>query len=133
MAHQNFAATVLGALGSLTTILAVLGVYVLADSHSRRRQRELGVRVALGAKNAQLVLLMLKDTATLITAGSVVGLLLAWAAGHLIRGFLFGVQPFDPLTLALVVGTLSTLALAVSLRPAMRATRVDVARVLRAE
>jgi ABC-type lipoprotein release transport system permease subunit len=60
-------------------------------------------------------------------------LLLAWLGTGLIRSFLFGIEPFDPTTLIVVATAMLTLALAVSLGPALRASRVDLARVLREE
>ena len=93
----------------------------------------MGVRAALGASRWQLSALVLTETTRLIVLGLVTGLLLAWLGTSLIRSFLFGIQPLDPTTLVVVATAMLTLALAVSLRPALRASRVDLARVLREE
>lgn len=133
MGPQRFGATVLGALGAIAALLTLFGIYVLAESMAALRRREMGVRAALGANRRQLSALVLTETTRLIVLGLVTGLLLAWLGGSLIRSFLFGVQPLDPTTLIVVATAMLTLALAVSLRPALRASRVDLARVLREE
>jgi len=89
------------------------------------------VRAALGATRPQLSRLMLGGTVRLLGIGLGLGLLLAWAGASLIRSFLYKVQPLDVPTIGLVIGSLFTLALLVSLRPALRAARVDLAQILR--
>ena len=133
MSSQQFGATVLGALGAIAALLTLFGIYVLAESMSAFRRREMGVRAALGATRPQLSALVLMETTKLIVAGLGIGLLLAWLGTSLIRSFLFGIQPLDPTTLLVVAMAMLTLSLAVSLRPALRAGRVDLARVLREE
>ncbi|MBZ5500226.1 MAG: FtsX-like permease family protein [Acidobacteriia bacterium] len=133
MRPQQFGVFVLGALGTIAVILTVLGIYVLAESMAIQRQREMGIRAALGACGRHLALLVLTETAWLVGFGLSAGLLLAWLGASLIRAFLFRVQPLDPATIGVVAAVILTLALAVSLRPARRAARVDLARVLREE
>jgi hypothetical protein len=133
MSPQRFGATVMGALGAIATLLTLFGIYVLAESMSTLRRREIGVRAALGATRWNLSALVLTETTRLIALGLVTGLLLAWLGTSLIRSFLFGIEPFDPTTLIVVATAMLTLALAVSLGPALRASRVDLARVLREE
>jgi predicted permease len=133
MSPQRFAATVLGALGAIAALLTLFGIYVLAESMSALRRREMGVRAALGATGPQLSALVLRETTRLIVLGLATGLFLVWLGTSLIRTFLFGVQPLDPTTLIVVASAMLTLALAVSLRPALRAARVDLARILRDE
>jgi putative ABC transport system permease protein len=133
MSPQRFGATVLGALGAIAVLLTLFGTYVLTESMSAIRRREMGVRAALGASRRQLSALVLGETARLIAFGLGAGLLLVWLGAGVIRSFLFGVQPLDPSTLAIVTMTMLALALVVSVRPALRAARVDLARVLREE
>ena len=76
---------------------------------------------------------MLRETATLVGIGLAGGLLLSWVGAETIRAFLYHVEPFDNVTLVTVAGLILLLALAVSVRPALRAARVDLASVLRAE
>lgn len=132
MAPQRFGMTVMGALGAIALFLSVLGTYVLAESMATQRQREIGIRAALGAGGGRLRALLLKDTIRLVGVGLLVGFFLSWLGADTIRAFLFQVEPFDPLVTGGVAVTILVLALAVSLRPAFAATRLDLARVLRA-
>lgn len=133
MSSQRFGVRVLGALGTIAVLLTVLGTYVLAASMAIQRQREMGIRAALGATVGRLALLVIGETARLVGLGLAVGLLLAWTGSSLIRAFLFRVQPLDPVTLGVVAAVILTLALAVSLRPARHAAHVDLGRILREE
>jgi predicted permease len=133
MGPQRFGIYVLGALGGIALLLTVLGTYVMAESMVVRRRRELGIRAALGAGSAQLRRLVLRDTARLVGIGLVVGLVLAVLGARLIRSLLYQVQPLDPWVLASVAALIFTLALLVSLRPALEAARLDLTRSLREE
>jgi ABC-type antimicrobial peptide transport system permease subunit len=133
MNPQRFGIYVLGGLGGIALLLTVLGTYVIGQSMVVRRRRELGIRAALGARSAQLRRLVLRDTARLVGIGLVVGLALAVAGARLIRSLLYQVEPLDPLTLATTAAVIFGLALLVSLRPALEATRVDLNRTLREE
>ncbi|MEO6222688.1 MAG: ABC transporter permease, partial [Vicinamibacterales bacterium] len=133
MGAQHFAATVLGALGTVAALLTLLGMYVLAESMAAVRQREMGVRAALGATRSQLSALVFKQTSRFVGLGIAVGLLLTWLGSGLIRTFLFRVEAFDLTTIGAVVILMAGLAIAVTLRPALRSGRVDLARLLREE
>ena len=133
MGPQRFGATVLGALGLIALMLTLFGIYVLAESMSALRRRELGVRAALGATRAQLTSLVVGQTTRLIGAGVAVGLVFVWLGGGLIRSFLFNVRETDMPTLAVVSVAMLALTMLTGLRPALRAGRFDVARVLRDE
>ena len=133
MNPQRFGIHVLGALGGIALLLTVLGTYVVAQSMVVRRRRELGIRAALGARSAQLRRLVLRDTARLVGIGLIAGLGLVFAGGRLIRSLLYHVQPLDPLVLAVTTAGIFGLALLVSLRPALEASRVDLTRTLREE
>jgi len=78
MNAQQFGAVVLGTLGGLAVLLALVATYVLAESMAVMRTRELGVRAALGATRRQLVMQMLGDTGRSVAAGLVAGLFLTW-------------------------------------------------------
>jgi ABC-type antimicrobial peptide transport system permease subunit len=95
--------------------------------------KEMGIRAALGATRRQLGSIVLTDTARLTGLGVLAGLGLAWTGTTTIRSFLFQVEPLDPLTLGSVSALLIVLALAVSLRAALRVARVDLAQVLRTD
>jgi ABC-type antimicrobial peptide transport system permease subunit len=133
LAPQHFGMIVLAALGVLAVLLAVLGTVVLAESMAVLRRREMGIRAALGATGRQLGALVIVDALTLVGAGLIVGLGLSWLAANTIESFLFQVRPLDPTTLILVTGVVLMLTLAVTVRPALRVARVDLARVLREE
>lgn len=133
MSPQKFGIYVLGGLGGIALLLTGLGTYVIAKSMVVRRRRELGIRAALGAKSAQLRRLVLRDTARHVGIGLIAGLALAVAGARLIRSLLYQVEPLDPLTLATTAAVIFGLALLVSLRPALEATRVDLSRSLREE
>jgi len=133
MNPQRFGIHVLGALGGIALLLTVLGTYVVAESMVVRRRRELGIRAALGARSAQLRQLVLRDTARLVGIGLIAGLALAVAGARLIRSLLYQVEPLDPIVLITAAALVFGLALLVSLRPALAATRVDLTRSLREE
>jgi ABC-type antimicrobial peptide transport system permease subunit len=133
MAPQRLGATVLGALGVIAVLLTLLGIYVVSDSMASIRLREMGVRAALGASPRQLGTIVVAEMTRLVAIGLAAGGALAWLGAGTIRTFMFRVQPLDPTTLVLVASAMIALALAVSLRPALRVARVDLATVLRAE
>jgi predicted permease len=131
MSAQRFGGIVLTALGVIAILLTALGTYVLSETMSAMRLREMGIRAAIGASGPQLAGIVLLETLRLVGIGLLVGLFLAWLGGGTIRAFLFKVQPLDALTLSSVAALILVLALAVSLKPALRAARVDLASVLR--
>jgi predicted permease len=133
LAPQQFGLRVLGTLGAIALLLTLLGTYVLAESMAVARVRELGIRAALGATRGRLVAIIAGEAAMVIGAGLAAGLFLAWIGASTMRALLFRVQPLDPLTLGTVALLIMTLALVVSLRPALRAARVDLGALLRAE
>ncbi len=130
---QSTGATLLGGLGLVALGLAALGLYgVLAFSVSQRT-REIGIRMALGSVARDIVTLVVRQAARLVLIGIVVGALLAFAVGNLLRSQLFGVQPADPLTFGAVVGLLAAVGLAAAALPARRAARVDPVVTLKSE
>jgi predicted permease len=133
IAPQRFGMTVMGTLGAIALFLSVLGTYVLAETMATLRLREIGIRAALGARGSQLRALLLQDMLRLVGTGLLLGYCLAWLGADTIRAFLFQVEPFDPLVTGGVAVTIMVLTLAVSLRPAFAAARLDVARVLRGD
>jgi len=133
MGPQKFGASVLGALGLIAILLTLLGTYVLAESISVLRLREMGIRAALGARRSQLAAIVFGETLRLVGLGLIAGLMLAWSGANTIRAFLFRIPPLDPITLATTAALILVLALTVSMRPALRVARVDLSRVLREE
>jgi putative ABC transport system permease protein len=133
MGPQKFGASVMGSLGGIAVLLTLLGTYVLAESMAVLRTREMGIRAAMGATSAQLGRIILRETLRLAGAGIAAGVFLTWLGAGAIRAFLFRVEPLDPITLSAAAILILSLAGIVSLRPALRAARVDVSRVLREE
>jgi ABC-type antimicrobial peptide transport system permease subunit len=133
MNAQRFGAVVLGGLGALALLLTALATYVVAESTTSARLRELSIRSALGATRRQLAALVLGDTGRVAGLGVLCGVGFAWLASGAIRALLFRVQPLDPIALGTAAGLILLVAALVSVRPALRAARVDVARLLRQE
>jgi predicted permease len=127
------AAIALGFFGVLAIVLAATGIHGLAAYAVSRRTREIGVRMALGARPVQVVRLVLAKTALLLVLGSVVGLTLAVATGQVIASVVYGAQPRDPLVMLAVWGSIALIALSAAWSPARRATRVDPLVALRYE
>jgi ABC-type antimicrobial peptide transport system permease subunit len=91
----------------------------------QQRQREIGVRMALGATTARVMWLVFRDAGSMIAAGAVVGIVLASFSGRLVATFLFGVDPLDPLTFASVPVVILLTAIVAAAAPAWRATRIN--------
>jgi predicted permease len=133
MGPQRFGLLVLGALGGVALMLMALGSYVMAASMAAVRMREMGVRAALGARGRELASIVLGESVRLVGLGVAVGLALVWVGTDTVRAFLFRVEPLDPVTLATAAAIIVAVALAVTARPAIVASRVDLAGVLREE
>jgi ABC-type antimicrobial peptide transport system permease subunit len=114
-------------------MLALVGIYALLSFWVRSRQREIAVRVAIGARSRNVLGLVLGEGLRLIILGLVVGIDATFALARFLRAFLFGVGPTDPLTLAGVGILFTAVALLASWLPARRATTVDPVIALRQE
>jgi predicted permease len=126
-------AALLGVFGGLALVLAAVGVYgVLSYSVSQRTQ-EVGVRMALGATQGQVLRLVVRQGMSLAMVGVVVGIVAALGLTHLLVGLLFGVKPSDLLTFFTVSVVLCSAALLATYIPARRVTRVDPMVALRYE
>jgi ABC-type antimicrobial peptide transport system permease subunit len=110
-----------------------VGIHALVAHAAGRRAREVGVRLALGAAPRAAAALVVRQEMRPVLAGVAAGTLGALLAGHAARGLLFGVTPFDPVSLAGAALLLGTAAAAACYGPARRASRVDPAGALRAE
>jgi ABC-type antimicrobial peptide transport system permease subunit len=133
LAPRRFVALLLAGFAAFAVLLASLGIYGVISYSVNQRQREMGIRLALGATTARLHRGMLAETLRLAAAGLVLGLVAAWMLARSIQGLLYGVQPFDPLTfVATPIALLAVAALAGHL-PARRATKLDPVTALRTE
>jgi putative ABC transport system permease protein len=108
-------------------------VYGLISYSVAQRTREIGIRVALGARPGQVSLSIVREGLTLAVIGIAVGLAGAFAATRLISTFLFGIDATDPLTFAAVAALLLCVAVAASYLPSRRVLRIDPLIALRAE
>lgn len=120
----------IGAIGLLLATIGAFGVFAYAVEE---RRREVGIRMALGARAPQVVALVLRNTQTTVAIGLAVGMVLAGAAAPLLRSYLYGLSPYDPIAYAQVAVILAGAAALATWLPARRATRVDPAEALRAE
>jgi predicted permease len=130
---SRLAAWILGGFGVLALLLAAIGIYGVVSYSVAQRTREIGVRIALGAKETDVLRLVLGEGIFVIAIGLGLGLLLAAAATRVIAGYLYGVGATDPLTFAGVPLILGLIALVASYMPARRATKVDPIEALRYE
>lgn len=113
--------------------LAGLGIYGVLSYKVERRTGELGIRMALGAKPAQILRTVLGEGLLLAAIGLTIGIAGAFTLTRTLASFLFGVTPTDPLTFSAVAFALAAVALIASYLPARRATRVDPMIALRYE
>jgi predicted permease len=119
--------------GALALLLASVGVYSLFASMTAAREREFGVRLALGSRPSAIAALVLRQGAVWIAAGLAVGAVGIVVVVRLVGDLLYGVSPFDPITVGVSVAILVVCATIALLVPLRRATRVDAAVALRAQ
>jgi predicted permease len=119
------------AFGALATLLALVGLYGVMAYTVARRTREIGIRMALGALRGDVVWLVMREVAILIGVGVAVGVPLALVLSGLIRSELYGLEPYDPLTLIASIFLLAVVAGIAGLIPALRASRIDPIGALR--
>jgi len=117
----------------VSLLIAAIGQYAVVAFSMRRRVREFGVRIALGASARQILAAVLREGFALTTVGLVAGLLLSLGVATAARGVLFGVTPTDPRTYGGVFMVLAVVALVACCLPARAATRVDPVQALRQE
>ena len=133
IAQERIIARLASFFGLLALLLACIGLHGLLSYEVSRRTREIGVRVALGAQQHDVISLVIKQGIVLVLLGATFGVAAALGLTQYLRSLLFGVEPMDPLTFASVVGLLFLIALAACYIPARRASRVDPMIALRYE
>jgi predicted permease len=126
-------AVMLGVFGALALLLAAVGVYGVISYDVGQRTREIGVRMALGARAADVASLVMRDGLRLVAIGGVIGTAIALAAGRLVTPLLYETSPRDPAVLAGVALLLLVVATLACLVPARRAMRVDINTAIREE
>ena len=130
---SRVAAWTLGGFGILALLLAAIGIYGVVSYSVAQRTHEIGVRMALGAKETDVLRLVFREGLFVVGVGLAAGLLLAFAATRAIAGFLYGIGATEPLTYVGVPLLLGFVALVASYLPARRATKVDPLVALRYE
>ena len=130
---HRLAAAVASSLGVVALLLSGIGIYGIIALSVIQRTREIGIRKALGASTGKVHQQVLRWTLWLSLPGLAVGTLLALLVAPLLRGFLVGVQPADPVAFVGVISTFMIVVAAASVVPARRAARVDPMHALRAE
>ncbi len=133
VAGRRFSVWLFGVFGLVALTLAIAGVYGTLTFAVSRRTREMGIRIALGAKKENLIRLVLSRGLVLLGLGCGIGVVLAIVAGQSVRSLLFGVEPNDLVTLMGVITVLAVTVVFASLAPAFRAARVNPITVLRVE
>jgi predicted permease len=130
---QRIALSVAGALGGVALLLALLGIYGVTAYAVTRRTREIGIRVALGARRGGIVRLVLREGVLLAALGVALGGGAALVLTRLLRGLLYGLPPTDPVAFGGAAALLALAALLASWIPARRAAAVDPVEALRTE
>ena len=133
VAEQRASSMLATAFAAITFLLAAMGLYGLLAFGVVQRTRELGIRIALGARRAHVVRGVVRDGLLLAAAGITAGLAAAYGATRLLRSQLYEVAPTDPTIFAGAPVLLLGMALLAAVVPALRASRVDPMRALRAE
>jgi predicted permease len=129
----RLAATLFGVFGGIGLVLAVVGLYGVMSYAVSRRTREIGIRMALGAKQGTVERLILRQGMVLTLIAIALGWPAAWMLARLAASFLYGIQPHDAVTFALVPPLLAAIALLACWIPARRAASVDPMQALRTE
>jgi len=131
--RERLMAALAGAFGLLAGSLAVLGLYGVVAYMVARRRNEIGVRIALGAGRGRVIRLVLREAALLLAVGLAVGVGLSLWAARAATAMLYGLKPYDPITLGGAIVTLAAVGLIASYLPARRASRLDPMGALREE
>jgi putative ABC transport system permease protein len=133
MLPQRNAAAVTGSLGIVGLVLASLGVYGIMTNAVTRRTREIGVRIALGARRTQVTQLVLREGISLVGIGSAIGLFLAYVANRTLRSSPLNVPDANITVYAAAAGLFLVVGLIACWTPVRRATRIDAMAALRHE
>jgi ABC-type antimicrobial peptide transport system permease subunit len=133
LVSERLMAALSGFFGGLAVLIATIGLYGVMSYVVARRRIEIGIRMALGADRGAVIRMVVADAGRLLAIGLVAGLVLAVLGGKSASTLLYGLQPWDPATLALSAAGLGAVALLASWLPAFRASRVSPTAALRQE
>jgi predicted permease len=130
---EHMLATLSGGFSTLALLLSLVGLYGVMSYVVTQRTREIGIRLALGAKRWSAIWLVLRDALTMVVSGIGIGLPLVWALGRLVKSQLYDVKPSDPAVIAITILVLCSVALSSALIPAHRASGINPTDALRVE
>ena len=133
LASRKLTLSLLAIFASLALVLSAAGVYGVMSYGVSQRRRELGIRMALGARGGEVTTMVLRDAAKLAMIGVAIGLAAAAGMTRVLSGMVYGVGTRDPATFVVVAGLIGAVAVAASLVPALRAARVDPLTAMRTE
>jgi ABC-type antimicrobial peptide transport system permease subunit len=133
MVQERLLAQLSGFFGSLALLLAVIGLYGTVSYIVAQRQREFGIRMALGAEPGSIVRLVMLDVISVVAVGLLAGIAISVAATRLLQRLLFGIGSRDTVTLVVVVAALAIVALVAGYLPGRRATKIEPIEALRYE
>jgi predicted permease len=131
LSNERLMATMSAVFGTLATALAIVGLYGVMAHTVTRRTREIGIRMALGARGLDVGWLVMRETLTIAVIGAVAGLPMAWWLSRFVESQLYGVTPMDMASIGGAVFALGAAALVAGLAPTRRAVKVEPMRALR--
>lgn len=133
LARERMLAFLAAFFAALALLLACIGLYGVMAYRVARRTREIGIRLAIGARQQSVVWMMVRETLLLVAVGAVLGTLASLGVNHFIAAQLFGVTPRDPAAIAVALSVLGCVTLIAGYLPARQASRIDPVQALRAE
>jgi putative ABC transport system permease protein len=133
LVRERLMAALSGAFGMLAGLLAAVGLYGVMSYTVARRSNEIGIRLAMGARGADVLKMVIAEAGWMVGIGVAIGVALGLGAAKAARTLLFGLQPGDPVTLAAAIAVLAAIGLIASYLPARRASKLDPMTTLRSD
>jgi ABC-type antimicrobial peptide transport system permease subunit len=131
--EPRFRSAVVGAFAAVALLLSLIGLYGLLNYYVQQRSQELSVRLALGASQGGVILMVVRKGMSMVGLGIVLGLAGAAVGGRVVGSVLFGVSSTDPTIMLAVSSIMALVGLGASVLPALRANRMDAVEALKAE
>jgi putative ABC transport system permease protein len=133
LAQPRLSALLMTSFSLVALLLSMIGLYGVISSAVRQQTRDIGIRIALGARSGDVRRLVLNDALSVLGVGAAIGIAAALISGRVLSSLLFGVSPIDPVSLVLATTVLLAVGLGAAYAPASRASRIDPMEVLRSE